>query len=81
MTVLTVVADAAQATVMELLRQVWPVCRERKIGMHPRPAGTSADWYPGATDAAGPPVWWCRDGRYGACHDVCPVGELAATLP
>ncbi|WP_328673653.1 hypothetical protein [Streptomyces sp. NBC_00328] len=81
MTVLSVVADAAQATVMELLWQVWPVCREHKTGMHPRPAGTSADWYPGATDAAGPPVWWCRGGRSGACHDVCPVGELAATLP
>jgi hypothetical protein len=29
-TVLTVVADVAQATVMELLRQIWPICREHK---------------------------------------------------
>ena len=81
MTVLSVVADAARATVMELLWQVWPVCREHRTGMHPRPAGTSADWYPGATDEAGPPLWWCRGGRSGACHGVCPVDEPAATLP
>ncbi|WP_329303481.1 hypothetical protein OG410_38995 [Streptomyces sp. NBC_00659] len=80
MTVLAVVADAAWVTVMELLRQVWPVCREHETRMHPPPAGTSVGWYPGTTDAAGSPVWWCRDGRYGACHDVCPVGESAATL-
>lgn len=80
-TVLAVVADAAQETVVELLWQVWPVCREHRIGMHPRPAGTADDWYEGATDAAGPPVWWCRGSREGHGHDVCPVGELAATLP
>ncbi|MGW1672379.1 hypothetical protein [Streptomyces sp. NPDC002324] len=80
-TVLTVVADAAQATITELLWQVWPVCREHKIGMHPRPAGTVDDRCEGDADAAGPPVWWCRGGRDGACHDVSPVGELAATLP
>ncbi|MEV5956864.1 hypothetical protein AB0M11_24380 [Streptomyces sp. NPDC051987] len=80
-TVLTVVADAAQETVVELLWQVWPLCGEHKLGMHARPAGTSGDWYPGATDAGGPPVWWCRGGRDGVSHDVAPVGELAATLP
>ncbi|MEU8952120.1 hypothetical protein [Streptomyces sp. NPDC048489] len=80
-TVLTVVADAAQATITELLWQVWPICWEHKIGMHPRPAGTADDWYQGATDAAAPPVWWCRGSRDGDCHDVAPVGELAATLP
>ncbi|MEW2301369.1 hypothetical protein AB0958_15540 [Streptomyces sp. NPDC006655] len=80
-TVLLVVADAAQETLVELLWQVWPVCGEHKLGMHPRPAGTGADWYPGATDAAGPPVWWCRGRRNGEGHDVAPVGELAATLP
>lgn len=80
-TVLTVVADAAQETLVELLWQVWPVCGEHKLGMHSRPAGTADDWYPGATDAAGPPVWWCRGGRDGEGHDVAPVGELAATLP
>ncbi|MGW7613374.1 hypothetical protein ACWGKW_40275 [Streptomyces sp. NPDC054766] len=80
-TVLAVVADAAQATVMELLRQVWPVCREHKPGMHPRPAGTTEDWFGGETDSDGPPVWWCRGSGDGECHDVSPVGELAATLP
>ncbi|MFI1566145.1 hypothetical protein ACH4ZX_24335 [Streptomyces sp. NPDC020490] len=80
-TVLTVVAAAAQETVMELLWQVWPTCREHRIGMHPRPAGTAEDWYQGETDAAGPPVWWCRGGPDGDCHDAAPVGELAATLP
>ncbi|MFE9659534.1 hypothetical protein [Streptomyces sp. NPDC005955] len=79
--VLTAVADAAQSTVMELRWQVWPICPEHGIGMHPRPAGTTDDWYPGATDAeGGPPVWWCRGGRGTDCHDVSPVGELAATL-
>ncbi|MFI0232608.1 hypothetical protein [Streptomyces sp. NPDC017086] len=80
-TALAVVAEAAQETVTELLRQVWPVCREHRLGTHPRPAGTAEDWYRGATDTAGAPVWWCRGGRDGACHDVAPVGELAAALP
>lgn len=80
-TVLTVVADAAQATIMELLWQVWPVCWEHRIGMHPRPAGTADDWYQDKTDAVCPPVWWCRGTRDGKCHDVSLVGELAATLP
>jgi hypothetical protein len=80
-TVLTLVADAAQETIMELLWQVWPLCWEHKIGMHPRPAGTADDWYQGESHAACSPVWWCRGSRDGKCHDVSPVGELAATLP
>ncbi|WP_328551545.1 hypothetical protein [Streptomyces sp. NBC_00358] len=82
-TILAVVADAAQETVMELLWQVWPVCWVHKTGMHPRPAGTDAGRYQGEgeTDPAAQPVWWCRGGRSGECHDVSPVGELAATLP
>ncbi|MFJ2788216.1 MULTISPECIES: hypothetical protein [unclassified Streptomyces] len=80
-TVLTVVAEAAQETVMELLWQVWPLCSAHKIGMHPRPAGTANGWYPSEADPAGPPVWWCRGGRDGSYHDVCLVGELADTLP
>ncbi|MFI8006995.1 hypothetical protein [Streptomyces sp. NPDC086010] len=79
--VLTVVADAAQTTVMELLRQVWPVCPEHRIGMHPRPAGTTRGWHEGETGATGHPVWWCRGAPDGACHDVAAVGELAAGLP
>lgn len=80
-TVLALVADAAQETIVELLRQVWPLCREHRIGMHPRPAGTADDRYQGETHAADPPVWWCRGSRDGKCHDVSLVGELAATLP
>jgi hypothetical protein len=79
--VLTVVADAAQATVMELLRQVWPICSDHRIGMHSRPAGTTEDWCQDDTDSVGPPVWWCRGSRDGKCHDVCLIGELVATLP
>ncbi|WDO05673.1 hypothetical protein ME763_08365 [Streptomyces murinus] len=79
-TVLSVVAEAAQETVMELLWRVWPLCREHGTGMHPRPAGTSEDWCPDETAAAGPPVWWCRGGRNGGCHDASPIGELADTL-
>ncbi|WP_233534155.1 hypothetical protein [Streptomyces murinus] len=79
--VLTVVAEAAQETLMELLWQVWPLCREHGTGMHPRPAGTSGDWCPGETAAVGPPVWWCRGGRAGDCHDASLIGELADTLP
>ncbi|WP_256640987.1 hypothetical protein [Streptomyces murinus] len=79
--VLTVVAEAAQETLMELLWQVWPLCREHGTGMHPRPAGTSGDWRPGETAAVGPPVWWCRGGRAGDCHDASLIGELADTLP
>ncbi|MER5880354.1 hypothetical protein ABT119_31095 [Streptomyces sp. NPDC001910] len=80
-TVLTVVADAAQETIMELLWQVWPICPAHKIGMHPRPEGTTEDWCQGETGSAGPPVWWCRGSRDATGHDVCLVGELATTLP
>ncbi|MFG2956225.1 hypothetical protein ACGF5O_21190 [Streptomyces sp. NPDC048291] len=81
MTVLTVVADAAQETLVELLWQVWPVCGEHKLGMHPRPAGSTDDWCGGVPDPAVPAVWWCRGGREGDGHDVALVGELAGTLP
>lgn len=80
-TVLTVVADAAQSFVMDLFWRVWPICSEHKTGMHPCPAGTTDDWHQDATDASGPPVWWCGGGRDGDFHDVAPVGELPATLP
>ncbi len=73
-TALAVVADAAQETLTELLWRAWPVCGEHGFGMHLRPAGSAGDRYRGA---AGPPVWWCRDGGH---HDVSPVGELAAAL-
>lgn len=66
---------------MELLWRVWPICPEHEIGMHPRSAGTTDNWYQGETDAVGPPVWWCRGRQDGDCHDVSLVGELAATLP
>ncbi|MGX2996820.1 hypothetical protein JNUCC64_21520 [Streptomyces sp. JNUCC 64] len=78
--VLALVAEAAQETVMELLRRVWPVCPAHGIGTHPRPPGTTKDWYQGEPAPVGPPVWWCRGGRGDPCHDVSPVGELAAVL-
>ncbi|MEV5796044.1 hypothetical protein [Streptomyces sp. NPDC052192] len=80
-TVLSVVADAAQETIVELLWQVWPICSAHKIGMHPRPEGTTDGQSRSEAHAAGPPVWWCRGGRDDACHDVSLVGQLAATLP
>ncbi|MFJ9833356.1 hypothetical protein ACIRU2_18530 [Streptomyces sp. NPDC101169] len=80
-TVLAVVADAAQSTLMELLWKVWPTCWEHGIGLHPGPVGTADDEDPEEADADGPPVWWCRGGRDGEGHDVAPVGELAGALP
>jgi hypothetical protein len=77
---LAAVADAAQETVMELLWQVWPICPAHKIGTHPSPAGTTDGRHQYDTDSAAPPVWWCRGGSDGICHDVSPVGELATTL-
>ncbi|MGG8408876.1 hypothetical protein ACM614_20940 [Streptomyces sp. 12297] len=39
---LAVVADdAAQSTITKVLWQVWPLCAEHRIGVHPRPAGTA----------------------------------------
>ncbi|MEU1462756.1 hypothetical protein ABZ467_19125 [Streptomyces sp. NPDC005727] len=80
-TILAVVAEAAQSTIMELLWQVWPICPEHKIGTHARAAGAAEGWSRGEGDAAGPPVWWCRGTRDSDGHDVSPVGELAGTLP
>lgn len=80
-TALAVVADAAQETLVELLRHVWPICSTHNIGVHPRPPGTTDSWYQGQPAAVGPPVWWCRGGRDGECHDVAQVGKLAETLP
>lgn len=78
--VLQLVADAAQETVTELLWTVWPVCPYHRIGVHPRPPRTTADWY---QDRLGgePVVWWCRGHHGDDCHDLSPVGELAAALP
>jgi hypothetical protein len=81
MTALGLVAEAAQDTIMELLWQAWPICREHKTGLHLRPAGTAEDWHGGETDASDPMVWWCRGSRDRTSHDVSLVGELAATLP
>lgn len=81
MTALTLVAEAAQETLMELLWHVWPICREHEIGMHLRPAGSTDDRCGVEADASGPTVWWCRGSHDGTCHDVSLVGELAAALP
>ena len=76
MTALSLVAGAAQDTIMELLWQAWPICREHNIGMHLRPAGTTDDCHGRETDASSPEVWWCRGNRDDTCHDVSLVGEL-----
>lgn len=75
------VADAAQETVTELRWQVWPLCQEHNLGLHPRPAGTPADRDGHEPPTTAPAVWWCRGPRNGECHDAAPIGELAATLP
>jgi hypothetical protein len=80
-TVLSLVADAAQETVTELLWRVWPVCPEHDLGVHPRPAGTTAEREAYGTEGDGPVVWWCSGGRGGDCHDLCEVGRLASVLP
>ncbi|MGW1465710.1 hypothetical protein ACWCPT_15390 [Streptomyces sp. NPDC002308] len=81
-TVLAVVAEAAQDTVMELLWQAWPVCPAHGTGMHVSAAGTSGGWpHPDDPDPVGPPVWWCGGGRDGSCHDAAPVGELGSGRP
>lgn len=79
--VLRLVAEAAQDTVLELLWQAWPICPAHGIGTHPRPAGTAGDWVQDWHGNSGHPVWWCRGGRGGECHDVARVGELAGALP
>lgn len=64
---LDAVAEAAQDTVMECLWQVWPVCAEHRVGMHPRKED-------------GRPVWWCAGGR-GAkdpAHVRAVIGGLDA---
>lgn len=81
MTALSLVAEAAQDTIMELLWQAWPICREHKTGMHLRPAGSTDDGCGGEADASDPTAWWCRGSRDRTSHDVSLVGELAATLP
>ncbi|MCX5398816.1 hypothetical protein OHA55_17845 [Streptomyces sp. NBC_00102] len=81
-TVLAVVAEAAQDTLMELLWQAWPVCPAHGTGMHVQAAGTSGGWpHPDDPDPVGPPVWWCGGGRDGGCHDASAVGELAVDGP
>ncbi|MFS4092439.1 hypothetical protein [Streptomyces sp. AF1A] len=80
-TVLGLVAAAAQESVMELRWTVWPVCPYHRIGVHPRPAGTAADWDGNGSPGHGPLVWWCRGGPGGDCHDLSRVGELAGALP
>ncbi|MFJ9406760.1 hypothetical protein [Streptomyces sp. NPDC101393] len=59
------IADAAQETLAECLRQAWPLCAEHDLGMHPR-------------DAEGQLPWW-RAGdrqRRGPAHLRAAVGAL-----
>lgn len=78
---LGLVADAAQETVGDRLRRAWPVCPSHGTGTHVRPEGTGADWEGWGEGESGRLVWWCGGGATGDCHDLAPVGELAAALP
>ncbi|WP_369033044.1 hypothetical protein [Streptomyces adonidis] len=62
---LAIVADAAQETVIERLWQVWPLCVEHSLGMHPR-------------DVDGQLSWWCAGERLrrGPAHVRAAVGAL-----
>ncbi|WP_405968045.1 hypothetical protein OG613_34465 [Streptomyces sp. NBC_00015] len=64
-TALAAVAEAAQDTVLECLWQVWPVCAEHRLGMHP-----------GQED--GQAVWRCAGGggEREPGHVQAPVGRL-----
>ncbi|MEU9309146.1 hypothetical protein [Streptomyces sp. NPDC048256] len=64
-TALAAVAEAAQDTVLECLWQVWPVCAEHRLGMHP-----------GQED--GQAVWRCAGGNdeREPGHVQAPVGKL-----
>ncbi|MFJ3510952.1 hypothetical protein [Streptomyces luteogriseus] len=67
-TALASVADAAQETVMELSWQVWPLCPEHGLGMHPM------------EDAQERLFWWCAGERLrrGPAHVHAAVGALDA---
>ena len=77
---LGLVADAAQETVGDRLYLAWPVCPVHRLGTHLRPEGTPADWDWADGGRSGRLVWWCRGGPADDCHDLAPVGELAAAL-
>ncbi|WP_328720127.1 hypothetical protein OHT52_11930 [Streptomyces sp. NBC_00247] len=79
-TFLAVVAEAAQETLMELLRRVWPVCPAHGTGTHTYPPESADGERPGEADLSGPPAWWCGGGRGGRWHKVATVGELAAAV-
>ncbi|MEV7783239.1 hypothetical protein [Kitasatospora sp. NPDC088351] len=67
---LAIIADAVQETVTACLRQVWPVCAEHGLGMHPR-------------DANGRLSWWCAGERLrrGPAHIRAAVGALDTLMP
>ncbi|WP_307814907.1 hypothetical protein [Streptomyces sp. DSM 110735] len=65
---LTLVADAAQETVMEMSWQVWPVCPAHKLGTHVRSDAEAV-------------TWWCPGGTEAGGHHASRVGELSGTLP
>jgi hypothetical protein len=66
---LMAVADAAQETVVECLWQVWPLCAEHDLGMHPR-------------EGNGRVSWWCAGERLrgGPAHIRAAVGEIGASV-
>ncbi|WP_405993556.1 hypothetical protein [Streptomyces sp. NBC_00986] len=74
------VVDAAQETMADRLWLAWPVCPVHRLGTHPRPEGTPADWDWDDEGWSGRLMWWCRGGPAGDCHDLAVVGELAGAL-
>lgn len=62
---LAIVADAAQDTVAERLRQAWPLCVEHNMGMHAREVERQLSW-------------WCagEQPRLGPAHIRADVGAL-----
>ncbi|MFK0192842.1 hypothetical protein [Kitasatospora sp. NPDC090308] len=68
--VLAIIADATQETVVERLRQAWPLCAEHGLGMHPR-------------DADGQLSWWCAGERLrrGPAHIPRSCGRARCPRP
>jgi hypothetical protein len=66
------IAEAAQETIMEFEKVVWPICATHGRGLHPRPRAHSQDE---DYAAAGPAAWWCSAG---GGHPLGDVGGLGS---
>ncbi|MGW6520829.1 MULTISPECIES: hypothetical protein [unclassified Streptomyces] len=76
-TALAAVAEAAQDTVLECLWQVWPVCAEHRLGMHPGQEDGQAVWRcAGGNDEREPGHVQARGHVQEPGHVQAPVGKL-----